>query len=103
MVYFKLKGIHILFNLFFQFVEISDDSDSDSDSQFGEYYCDVCGLSFQRYDLMKRHSRIHVKKESQDDNSTAHSCNECGETFAEALDLLAHAESHARNLNYKYE
>lgn len=25
-----------------------------------------------------------------------HMCNVCGETFREALDLLAHAEAHAR-------
>lgn len=60
-------------------------------------------MSFHRYDLMKRHSRIHVKKEMQEDTSAAHSCNDCGESFTEALDLLAHAESHARNHNYKYE
>jgi len=49
-------------------------------------------MSFHRQDLLKRHSKIHVKKEMYE----GHCCNVCGEAFAEALDLLAHAEVHAR-------
>lgn len=76
---------------------VGDESDTDNDSKFGEFFCDVCGMAFHRYDLLKRHTRQHVKKESNDTSDQGLCCNVCGESFAEALDLLAHAEIHARS------
>lgn len=74
-------------------------SDDDYEPKYGEYYCNVCGMSFHRIDLLKRHTRSHNKGGSNDGNYSAngnHSCNVCGSTFEEALDLLAHAEIHQR-------
>lgn len=80
------------------------ESDSDIDSQYGEHYCKICGMSFHRYDLMKRHLKTHsAKKENFKEELIEHNCNDCGENFAEALDLLAHAEVHARVNNIKYK
>lgn len=81
-----------------------DFSDSEADSKFGEFYCNVCGMSFHRADLLKRHSKSHVKSEyeyEEQNTTTQHCCNVCGESFIEALDLLAHAEVHARFQPFK--
>lgn len=62
-----------------------------------------------------------MKKESENDNKSApeadeenveeteenwvplnHACSVCGEGFKDALELLAHAESHARGRNNRY-
>ena len=66
-------------------------------------------MSFHRQDLLKRHAKCHAKENStghtNNTNSLVakdqHCCNTCGETFAEALDLLAHAEIHARYPPFK--
>lgn len=79
-------------------------SDDDSDSKFGDFYCNVCGMSFHRLDLLKRHSRTHSQLEVQKNNATSsekHCCTVCKRTFSEALDLLAHAEMHARVVSFK--
>lgn len=83
--------------------ENGDESESDADSKYNECYCEICGMSFHRQDLLKRHEKTHaptVKQEklnsSQETHESGLSCNVCGDTFAEALDLLAHAEVHAR-------
>ncbi|XP_030762401.1 zinc finger protein 91 isoform X2 [Sitophilus oryzae] len=85
--------------------DIDDDEDEDySDSEeakYGTFYCPTCGLSFHRQDNLKRHQRIHVKEEFVHDESFGHICNVCGECFQEALDLLAHAEIHARGSEYR--
>lgn len=80
--------------------ENDEESDSENDSKYGEFYCNICGMSFHRKDLLKRHSKTHVKKETYEAESR-HCCNVCGETFQEALDLLAHAEVHARFQPFK--
>lgn len=79
-------------------------SDDESDSKFGDYYCNICGMSFHRIDLLKRHTRTHKQTEATSDEFHAneqHCCNVCGNTFAEALDLLAHAEIHTRVVTFK--
>lgn len=79
-------------------------SDEESDSKFGDYYCNVCGMSFHRLDLLKRHVRGHNQNDSASGDfitSENHCCNVCGSTFAEALDLLAHAEIHTRAVVFK--
>lgn len=83
--------------------ENGEESESEADSKYNECYCEICGMSFHRQDLLKRHEKTHtaaVKQEklssSQEINESGLSCNVCGDTFAEALDLLAHAEVHAR-------
>lgn len=80
-----------------------DDSDeSETDSKYGDYYCNICGMSFHRVDLLKRHAKTHKQNDSEEyDSSVQHCCNVCGKGFAEALDLLAHAEVHARGLPHK--
>ncbi|XP_059615572.1 zinc finger protein 528 [Phlebotomus argentipes] len=85
---------------------VANDEETESDSgegeeKFGDFYCDVCGMCFHRHALLKRHARAHVKKELVDNDISRHCCNVCGETFAEALDLLAHAEVHARFQPFK--
>lgn len=74
-------------------------SDDDYDPKYGSYYCNICGMSFHRSELLKRHAKTH--KNNYDENQIEesnenHCCNVCGSTFAEALDLLAHAEIHTR-------
>lgn len=87
--------------------EYDPEKDDAGDSESESFYCSVCGMSFHRIELLKRHARSHVKSESftetfDFDPEVKHCCNVCGENFAEALDLLAHAEIHARNsLLYK--
>ncbi|TMW42243.1 hypothetical protein DOY81_012675 [Sarcophaga bullata] len=89
-----------------------DETQTESESEqqlYGEFYCSECGMSFHRQDLLKRHSKCHAKENSTGHcNNTnglvakdQHCCNTCGETFAEALDLLAHAEIHARYPPFK--
>uniref|UniRef100_A0A1L8DGK2 Putative c2h2-type zn-finger protein n=1 Tax=Nyssomyia neivai TaxID=330878 RepID=A0A1L8DGK2_9DIPT len=80
--------------------ETETDSGEGGDG-YGNYYCEVCGMCFHRQALLKRHTRSHAKKELVDSDVSRHCCNVCGETFAEALDLLAHAEVHARFQPYK--
>lgn len=50
---------------------------------------------------MRRHQRVHVKEEYVNEHEFGHVCNVCGESFPEALDLLAHAEVHARSAEYR--
>ncbi|KAG8040823.1 hypothetical protein G9C98_001811 [Cotesia typhae] len=69
-----------------------------NDERFGQFYCDVCAVAFDRIDLLKRHRKIHVKQETEEveeESNQHHVCNVCGEWFEEALALLAHAELHA--------
>ncbi|GLV35915.1 uncharacterized protein CBL_09867 [Carabus blaptoides fortunei] len=63
----------------------------------------VCGMRFHRTDLLRRHMRSHseVKEEFNNEVDFGHVCNVCGQSFSEALDLLAHAESHARQLGHR--
>lgn len=49
-------------------------------------------MTFHRQDNLKRHQRMHVKEEFGNETEFGHVCNVCGESFPEALDLLAHAE-----------
>lgn len=74
-------------------------SDEDFDPKYGNYYCNVCGMSFHRPELLKRHTATHKNyndTNQNDSSSENHCCNVCGSAFAEALDLLAHAEIHTR-------
>lgn len=84
-----------------QAVDEDDDDDDDEDYQvdggeFGIYYCDHCGMSFHRVNLLRQHVKTHLRQLSVAQPED-HACLVCGETFAEALDLLAHAEVHARH------
>lgn len=57
--------------------------------------CQDCGVAFQRADLLKRHvNAAHSHKRSG--GVACNVCDVCGETCADALQLLAHAEGHAR-------
>ncbi|XP_037947301.1 zinc finger protein 418-like isoform X2 [Teleopsis dalmanni] len=83
-------------------------SDSESEHAYGEFYCNECGLAFHRKNLLNRHKKLHegsnkTKMNGEDGNKSEHHCccTTCGETFAEALDLLAHAEVHARYPPFK--
>ena len=79
--------------------------DDDYDPEYGNYYCSICGMSFHRSELLKRHAKTHKNTSydsNRDDSSNQnHCCNVCGSIFAEALDLLAHAEIHTRNASQK--
>lgn len=86
------------------FAEEDDDEEYSEEeggvgSKYGEFFCQTCGLSFHRQDLLKRHQRIHVKEEYVAEYS--HVCKICGESFQEALDMLAHAEVHARGSEHR--
>nr|XP_017002541.2 uncharacterized protein LOC108061050 [Drosophila takahashii] len=94
----------------------AEDSASESEPEeqlYGEFYCNECGISFHRQDLLRRHAKLHYKQtdqaaaESNSDvtaggdvelakDSAGHSCNTCGKSFPSALEMLAHAEIHAR-------
>lgn len=80
----------------------ASDDDEDDEAKYGDYFCTVCGMAFHRMDLLHRHMKAH--KISMNKNDTAddgHCCNVCGSIFAEALDLLAHAEIHTRSSDQK--
>ncbi|XP_058451827.1 zinc finger protein 236 [Malaya genurostris] len=104
---------------------------ADDESNERHYYCDSCGVIFQKQDQLKRHiKQAHGVKEQkceiinqivqqhyqqplveddeesgdqcdEDESQQPLSCNVCGEKFAEALDLLAHAEVHTRSESHK--
>ncbi|EDW42171.1 GM25840 [Drosophila sechellia] len=89
-------------------------SESEADEQlYGEFYCNECGISFHRQDLLRRHAKLHCKPSDQAavgsnsdvtaggdlelaKDSSGHCCNTCGKSFPSALEMLAHAEIHAR-------
>lgn len=85
-----------------------DDDDEDEDAG---NVCDKCHMSFKNPEAFKRHVKSHfIKSEVLSDNDderpettdgTSLGCNVCGEHFTEALDLLAHAEIHARFQPFK--
>ncbi|KPJ15216.1 Zinc finger protein 845 [Papilio machaon] len=75
-----------------------------------ELRCQDCGVAFQRVDLLRRHVAAAHNYKRHDSTSSAgggggggggawgwgeHACDVCGETFADPLQLLAHAEGHA--------
>lgn len=92
--------------IFFFFFTGSDYEDIDDDDyieeNYGDFYCNYCGIRFHRQDLLRRHMKSHdnVKEEYNEEDLTeyGHVCNVCGQSFTEALDLLAHAEVHARSM-----
>ncbi|XP_060803186.1 zinc finger protein 497 isoform X2 [Amyelois transitella] len=60
-------------------------------------FCQHCGVAFQRADLLRRHvAAAHSYKRHDSTSSTwgEHTCDVCGETCSDALQLLAHAELH---------
>ncbi|XP_068633362.1 oocyte zinc finger protein XlCOF6-like [Battus philenor] len=63
-----------------------------------ELFCQDCGVAFQRVDLLNRHvAAAHNYKRHDSTSSTwaEHTCDVCGESCTDALQLLAHAEGHA--------
>lgn len=58
-------------------------------------------MTFHRQDNLRRHQRIHVKEEMSKEIGFGHMCNVCGESFPEPLELLAHAEVHARGWEHR--
>lgn len=79
-----------------------DQSEYDNDSNYGDFYCADCGMSFHRAELLKRHTmKMHMNHATIAGELDGHCCNVCGESFANALDLLAHAEIHARLQQFK--
>lgn len=83
-----------------------EDDDDDDDEDDAGHLCDRCDMTFKTTDLLKRHIKTHLIKSeinSDDDVPEVSSlgCNVCGESFTEALDLLAHAEIHARFQPFK--
>ncbi|CAG9561920.1 unnamed protein product [Danaus chrysippus] len=64
-----------------------------------ELFCGDCGVAFQRADLLRRHvAAAHSYKRHDSTSSTweqEHTCEVCGESCTDALQLLAHAERHA--------
>ncbi|GJQ87811.1 hypothetical protein Trydic_g18662 [Trypoxylus dichotomus] len=81
--------------------EDDDEEYSEEEGKYGEFFCQTCGLTFHRQDLLKRHQRIHVKEEYVTEAEYNHVCKICGESFQEALDMLAHAEVHARGSEHR--
>ncbi|KAM8706340.1 hypothetical protein ACLKA7_010592 [Drosophila subpalustris] len=99
-----------------------DDSaseESEPDQLYGDFYCSECGISFHRQDLLRRHAKqMHKLSMASTNNSVdvdgsadadvdgdgdaentkdaPHCCHTCGKSFPSALELLAHAEIHAR-------
>lgn len=87
-----------------------DDSASESEAEqlYGDFYCSECGISFHRQDLLRRHARQQHKQlptaveggardaDAESAKDAQHSCHTCGKSFPSALELLAHAEVHAR-------
>ncbi|KAH8361103.1 hypothetical protein KR200_007182 [Drosophila serrata] len=98
-----------------------DDSASETsepeDQLYGEFYCNECGISFHRQDLLRRHAKQHFKQQEQNstvaagdgsssdviasgeqtkDGNGGHCCQTCGKSFPSALEMLSHAEIHAR-------
>lgn len=86
-----------------------EDEDEEENDLNDEYICNICDSYFKSMEQLNRHTmKSHdVKKEPMQDlekfasNNSQHYCKECYETFPEALDLLAHAEIHARGLQFK--
>lgn len=98
-----------------------DDIDEEDDDYYEDnnHVCDKCDMTFKTAESFKRHIKTHfmIKSEILSDgdggdgggrSSTKKSgdgtnlgCNVCGESFTEALDLLAHAEIHARFQPFK--
>ncbi|XP_068157474.1 uncharacterized protein [Drosophila tropicalis] len=95
----------------------ASDSGSESEQEdqqlYGEFYCNECGISFHRQNLLRRHakeqhhksangshpSESHQQEFGDAENATEgppHSCHTCGKAYPSALELLAHAEIHAR-------
>ncbi|XP_017047099.1 uncharacterized protein LOC108092112 [Drosophila ficusphila] len=94
----------------------AEDSASESEPEeqlYGEFYCNECGISFHRQDLLRRHAKLHYKQTDQAPgegnsevtaggdvelvkDSSGHCCNTCGKSFPSALEMLSHAEIHAR-------
>ncbi|XP_034832120.1 oocyte zinc finger protein XlCOF6 isoform X1 [Maniola hyperantus] len=64
-----------------------------------ELFCGDCGVAFQRADLLRRHVAAAHSYKRHDSTSSAweqeHTCDVCGESCTDALQLLAHAERHA--------
>lgn len=92
-------------------------SESEPDQLYGDFYCSECGISFHRQDLLRRHTKQQHKLGNAGSAATAnqatdvegsadadadnakdapHCCHTCGKSFPSALELLAHAEIHAR-------
>lgn len=91
--------------------DLDDDEDFDG-SEDGTHGCDKCDLTFKNTESLKRHIKTHFIKSEifsdyEDEKGTGTKtetnlgCNVCGESFTEALDLLAHAEIHARFQPFK--
>lgn len=82
-----------------------DDVDYVAESEYGSYYCDHCGMAFHRVNLLRQHVKSHFKLANDSPSgpsSKDHVCNDCGESFADHVDLLAHAaEAHARYVPVK--
>ncbi|KAH8267327.1 hypothetical protein KR018_010945 [Drosophila ironensis] len=98
----------------------AEDSASESEEPeekqlYGDFYCAECGIFFHRQDLLRRHAKQHYKNaeapvseapaatsaageaESRPEaGSGGHCCHTCGKSFPSALEMLAHAEIHAR-------
>ncbi|XP_022909616.1 zinc finger protein 569 [Onthophagus taurus] len=81
--------------------EDEDDEYSEEDTKYGEFFCQTCGVTFHRIELLRRHQKMHIKEEFINEPDYGHVCNVCGESFTGALDLLAHAEVHARNTDHR--
>ncbi|XP_064549205.1 zinc finger and BTB domain-containing protein 41 [Drosophila montana] len=93
-------------------------SESDPEQLYGDFYCSECGISFHRQDLLRRHAKQQHKltpdmeggdgggvgegdgdggdADAENAKDAAHCCHTCGKSFPSALELLAHAEVHAR-------
>ena len=78
-----------------------DEEYSDAESKCGDFLCKTCGLTFNKYELLKRHQRLHVKDEYGNDSEFGNVCTVCGESFQGSLDLLAHAEIHHRGSDHR--
>lgn len=73
------------------------------DERFGNFRCQICGLEFHRQDLLKKHSRLHIKMELvppepeiEPPPGRVYSCGVCGQSYSSRRALLAHTESHSR-------